>query len=517
MMDNFGTNPPPANGSVFCKNCGQPVKAGSRFCRNCGADLAPQAVQPPQAPDNPPPANGSVFCKNCGQPVKAGSRFCRNCGADRTPATVQPESAAAEQPARTPDVSPPPAHGNTGTAAVPVRRSGNKLPAGILAGVGAVAVVVVAGLYFFNAKIKLSSLAEQEREKWMTDLYEHLDRRFVSDLQLNEKLAFFLFENRGDVSDKALEKWRKETVNRTGGEIAEIAEKWATDNRIDFKDLMNRAGSGDGKLISGYVSHLEELAEVQLWEMKAISRRGTLAGDLYFFLDEHFTSVLQTDGQLMNLLLSGNTEALKSRITGEMRPVIRKWVAERQDVAVEDWKPEDLIAEYMPRLVEKAGELAVETAEYAATAKAFFHNGPDAGTARKAYLAEGDIVRISQVQNGFGYTVFTNSTGQVTQGWIKMNELRAVQTGSLPAWLAGDWVPDREGDYAERDLVTFEKEGRFSFGDDCITSGTCTVRENTVYLHGKTACDAEDSEESDYNGTMTISGNTLEGYKKLLQ
>jgi hypothetical protein len=277
---------------------------------------------------------------------------------------------------------------------------------------------------------------------------------------------------------------------------------------------MNRAGSGDGNLITGYVLHLEELAEVQLWEMKAESKRGLLAGDLYSFLDEHFTSVIHTDEQLMKLLLSGNTEALKNRIIGEMRPVILKWAAGRHDTGVEDWKPEELIDEYMPRLVEKAGELAVETAEYAATAKAFFYNEPDISTVRKAYLAEGDIVRITEIQNGFGYTVFTNSIGQVTKGWIKMNELRAVKTGNNPAWLTGDWVPDKEGDYAERDLITFEKDGRFSFGDDCITSGTYTVQGNTVHLHGKTACDAEDIEESDYNGTMTIKGNTIEGYKK---
>jgi len=61
---------------------------------------------------------------------------------------------------------------------------------------------------------------------------------------------------------------------------------------------------------------------------------------------------------------------------------------------------------------------------FSAITKAFFYDQPDETTARKAYLAAGDVAVITKIQNGFGYTVFTNANGQVTEGWVKMSELQ---------------------------------------------------------------------------------------------
>ena len=49
-------------GMVFCKNCGEKIKADSKFCQHCGAKNAPQ------------------FCTNCGAKLEPGSAFCGNCG-----------------------------------------------------------------------------------------------------------------------------------------------------------------------------------------------------------------------------------------------------------------------------------------------------------------------------------------------------------------------------------------------------------------------------------------------------
>jgi len=78
-------------------------------------------------------------------------------------------------------------------------------------------------------------------------------------------------------------------------------------------------------------------------------------------------------------------------------------------------------------------------------------------------------------------------------------------------WIVGDWMNSETG----REF-TFEADGTFSTGDDCTSTGIFTIQGNTVHLNGKTVCpDCEDCEESDYNETMTISGETLERYKKL--
>jgi len=55
--------------------------------------------------------------------------------------------------------------------------------------------------------------------------------------------------------------------------------------------------------------------------------------------------------------------------------------------------------------------------------KAHFFSSPDQYSQRSAYLFRGDDVYIERIQNGFGYTEFTNTQGRTSKGWIDMYEL----------------------------------------------------------------------------------------------
>jgi serine/threonine-protein kinase len=57
--------------------------------------------------------------------------------------------------------------------------------------------------------------------------------------------------------------------------------------------------------------------------------------------------------------------------------------------------------------------------------KAFFHNEPDPETRRNAYLipTEDAVINALEERNGFIYTEFTNSRGQTSKGWLRMQDL----------------------------------------------------------------------------------------------
>jgi len=83
-------------------------------------------------------------------------------------------------------------------------------------------------------------------------------------------------------------------------------------------------------------------------------------------------------------------------------------------------------------------------------------------------------------------------------------------------WIIGDWAPDEEF-YAEGEIITFKQNGTFSFGDDCGTEGTYNIKDNDVYLKGKTRCyDADPDFEEDYNEAIAIQEDRLKGYKKVI-
>jgi serine/threonine-protein kinase len=83
-----------------------------------------------------------------------------------------------------------------------------------------------------------------------------------------------------------------------------------------------------------------------------------------------------------------------------------------------------------------ANTIAVENrkviAQYKVGAdRVYFYNQPDEATRRNAYLINSEEATISALeeQNGFIYTEFTNSRGQVSKGWLRKQDLLTV-----PEW-----------------------------------------------------------------------------------
>ena len=68
---------------------------------------------------------------------------------------------------------------------------------------------------------------------------------------------------------------------------------------------------------------------------------------------------------------------------------------------------------------------------YSAISKTFFHNSPDKQTQREGYLVQGEVVFIEEIKNGFGYTIFTNTEGQKSKGWLKMSELIEINEPTM--------------------------------------------------------------------------------------
>ncbi|MDR2144928.1 MAG: hypothetical protein LBE91_00505 [Tannerella sp.] len=320
---------------------------------------------------------GNWICEYCGKQIEKNSNNCKYCGANLT----QTVSSQVVQPTQTSNTPPPPPtnrnNENIGATKAPAQSSGKKSKKGCLKWVGIfvaviIAIIIIANL--FSTEKTFSTFSEQEQETLMTNLYERLDQYFVSDLKLNEKLAQLLvYEDETmsyfypDVDKKALEKEGKEIGFKVGNEMMPIAEKWASDNNIDFEDWTNSIGGE--QLVVDYLSHL-------------------------------------------SLLASEEAEAMMQ----EMKTTLREGLAQ--------------------------GSSENDNADF--------------------------------------------------------------------AWIVGDWInSDTNHEF------TFEADGSFSSGDDCITTGTFTIQGNMVHLNGKTVCpDCEDCEESEYNETMTITGETLEGYQK---
>ncbi|NTS43555.1 serine/threonine protein kinase [Flavisolibacter sp. BT320] len=57
-------------------------------------------------------------------------------------------------------------------------------------------------------------------------------------------------------------------------------------------------------------------------------------------------------------------------------------------------------------------------------AKTFFHNKPEPSTRRNAFLSKGDPITALDEQAGFVYTEFTNSRGQTSKGWLRLDNLQ---------------------------------------------------------------------------------------------
>jgi hypothetical protein len=55
--------------------------------------------------------------------------------------------------------------------------------------------------------------------------------------------------------------------------------------------------------------------------------------------------------------------------------------------------------------------------------KTFFHETSDAGSILSAYLIPGNKGKISQVENGFGFAIYTDAKNKETSGWLNLCDL----------------------------------------------------------------------------------------------
>jgi hypothetical protein len=53
----------------------------------------------------------------------------------------------------------------------------------------------------------------------------------------------------------------------------------------------------------------------------------------------------------------------------------------------------------------------------------YFYSSPDPSTKKLSYFSSNEIVFITNIENGFGYTEFTNDKGQTSKGWLVMQDL----------------------------------------------------------------------------------------------
>ena len=93
--------------------------------------------------------------------------------------------------------------------------------------------------------------------------------------------------------------------------------------------------------------------------------------------------------------------------------------------AIEKRKTDNVFYEYETPIVD--GDATPEYSYYIVkpreNGRAYFHTEPDFSTRRKAYFITDEVIYIQQIENGFGYTEFTNDKGQTSRGWIFLEDL----------------------------------------------------------------------------------------------
>jgi hypothetical protein len=64
------------------------------------------------------------------------------------------------------------------------------------------------------------------------------------------------------------------------------------------------------------------------------------------------------------------------------------------------------------------------------TERANFHSQPNYESVRKAYLVKGEKGNSIEIKSGFAYVIFENSKGQITRGWINLNDISFLNNTS---------------------------------------------------------------------------------------
>lgn len=77
--------------------------------------------------------------------------------------------------------------------------------------------------------------------------------------------------------------------------------------------------------------------------------------------------------------------------------------------------------------VQQADTIQEPVAYKVAATRAYFHNEPDESTRRSAFIPVNASLTGTDEKNGFVYTEFTNSKGQVSKGWLKRTDLITLE------------------------------------------------------------------------------------------
>ena len=97
----------------------------------------------------------------------------------------------------------------------------------------------------------------------------------------------------------------------------------------------------------------------------------------------------------------------------------------------QDTKPEQAPPKEEPKKEEPKEEepQSSDIGKYKVANKAYFHNEPDAGTRREAFIIHWNnaVLQPTKEENGFVYVVFTNHLGQTSRGWLKKSDLVEVK------------------------------------------------------------------------------------------
>ncbi|HBN6703975.1 TPA: SH3 domain-containing protein [Elizabethkingia anophelis] len=57
--------------------------------------------------------------------------------------------------------------------------------------------------------------------------------------------------------------------------------------------------------------------------------------------------------------------------------------------------------------------------------RAYFHKSPNRNSRKNSYLLYGAKIQVTEETNGFVYTIFTNTEGVTSKGWVLKNQLSA--------------------------------------------------------------------------------------------
>ena len=80
-----------------------------------------------------------------------------------------------------------------------------------------------------------------------------------------------------------------------------------------------------------------------------------------------------------------------------------------------------------PQSVKTEDTVRTPVAFKVASARAYFHNDADESTRRSAFIPMNGSLEGTDEKNGFVYTEYTNSKGQVSKGWLKRQDLVTLQ------------------------------------------------------------------------------------------